>query len=180
MKCEKQSEKHQATDTQRLWIQLCQWQIIFWPLSLSLYGWRFATVTACFCLCALYNFVTAGDPALKCWGARLFERQLDFLCCSFSFTLYLLMLCTVSLCQCNILIIYLSFSLLPLLFSVLFFIFCSVLLVLSLYHLYFHQAFSKRPGPGPNQHFCSGWCLRSEVQRPAWGEFFPHSHIHKH
>ncbi len=47
-----------------------------------------------FCFPALSNFVTAGDPALKCWGAHLFERQLDFLCCLFSPTLYVLLLCT--------------------------------------------------------------------------------------
>lgn len=75
-----------------------------------------------FCFHALYNFVTAGDPALKCWGAHLFERQLDFLCCSFSFALYLLF-CSVHLCQCNILIISLSASLLPLLVSLLLLIF---------------------------------------------------------
>lgn len=91
MKCE-QSEKCQATDTQLQQMQLCQWQIIFWPLSLGLYGWRFATVTDAFCFRALYSSVTAAEPALKCWGAHLFERQLDFFCCSFSFTLYLLLL----------------------------------------------------------------------------------------
>lgn len=46
-----------------------------------------------FCFRALYNFVTAGDPPLKCWGAHLFERQLDFSCCSFSFALHPLLLC---------------------------------------------------------------------------------------
>lgn len=46
-----------------------------------------------FCFRALYHFVTAREPALKCWGAHLFERQHDFFfffCCSFSFILCLL------------------------------------------------------------------------------------------
>lgn len=41
-----------------------------------------------FCFRALYHFVTAREPALKCWGAHLFERQHDFLCGSFSFPLF--------------------------------------------------------------------------------------------
>lgn len=88
MKCEKQSEKLQATihnfngcnyANDRSFSDLYPSACVDGGLPL----WQPA-----FCFRALYNFVTAGDPALKCWGAHLFERQLDFLCCSFSFTLY--------------------------------------------------------------------------------------------
>lgn len=65
MKCEKQSEKRQATDTQLQRMQLCQWQIIFWPLSLSLYGWRSATVTACFLFSCTLQFCDSWRPTSK-------------------------------------------------------------------------------------------------------------------
>lgn len=81
---------------------------IFWPLSFSLCGCWFVTVSAAFCFHALYNFVTAASPALKRWGAHLFERQFDFFCCSFSRTSLFIYLCCVCLCQWKILIIYRS------------------------------------------------------------------------
>lgn len=45
-----------------------------------------------FCFHVFYSCVTAENLALKGWGAHL-KRQPDLLCCSFSFALYLLMLC---------------------------------------------------------------------------------------
>lgn len=81
MKCEKQSEKRQATDTQLQRMQLCQWQIIFWPLSLSLHGWRFATATACFlfsCSLPFCDSQRTSSKMLRCLQEKVLERQHDF------------------------------------------------------------------------------------------------------
>lgn len=79
-----------------------------------------------FCFRALYHFVTAREPAIKCWGAHVFDRQRDFFCfaaLSPSLSVYF---CCICLCQCNILIISFSVSLLPCLISLLLVISCSL------------------------------------------------------
>lgn len=143
MKCEKQSEKLQATDTQLQRMQLCQWQIIFWPLSLSLYGWRFATVTACFLFSCTLQFCDSWRPSskmLRCssvWKTAWLFVLLFLLHSLFTFVVYVSVSVTFSLFLYRSLCSHFFFSLHL-------FMFCSVSLTfsLSLYHLYFHQVFS--------------------------------------
>lgn len=83
-----------------------------------------------FCFRALYHFVTAREPDLKCWGAHLLKDSMTF-CAALSPSLSIYF-CCICLCQCNILIISFSVSLLPYLFSLLLFISCSLSLFLAL------------------------------------------------
>lgn len=92
MKCEKQSENRRAADTQLRQMQLCQWQMIFWPFIRQ-------PVCHCntpaFCFHAFHNCAAAwGDLAVKRWGVRLFVRQLGFFVSlrSFPFVFNLLVL----------------------------------------------------------------------------------------
>ncbi len=174
MKCEKQSEKRQATGIQLLRMQLCQWQIIFWPLSLSLYGWRFATVTACFLFSCTFQFCDSWRPSskmLRCssvWKTAWLFVLLFLphpLC---TFVVYISVSATFSLFLYRFLLSHFSsFS-------------SSSSFVLSLcFSLFLSSLFTsdilQRLCLGPNQHFCSGWCPRSKVQRHAWGELLSHT-----
>lgn len=139
MKCEKQSEKRLAHDTQLQRMQLCQWQIIFWPLSLSLYGWRLATVTACFLFWCTLQFCDSWRPSSKMlrfssvWKTAWLFVLLFLLHSLFTFVVYVRVSVTFSLFLYRPLRS--NFFSLP---SSL--IFCSV--SLSSYHLYFHQVSS--------------------------------------
>lgn len=91
-----------ATDTQLRGIQLCQWQIIFWPLSL-----KPVWMSLCHCcsllslsflppFSVLFNILQQFEcQGQNCWGAPRFERQHDFLCCSFS---WLIIVCFFFFC----------------------------------------------------------------------------------
>lgn len=102
MKCEKQSVQCQATDTNFSGCNYANDRSCsdLYP-SVCMDG-ALPRRQAAFCFCALS--VTAGDPAPKCWGAHLFERQLDFLLLS-------VYMCCVCLCPCTILVISSSVSL---------------------------------------------------------------------
>ena len=149
-------------------MQLCQWQISFWPLSFSLYRWQFATVTDAFLFSCTLQFCDSwrrGSKMLRC--SSVWKTAWLF-CCSFSFALTLALV--VCLCQCNILIISLSVSPLPLHFSPFLCIFC--FLTLSLTSICISIGYPPKAGTWTKPAFfvCSGWCLCSKVQRPAWGE----------
>lgn len=120
------SNLSQATDTQLQRMQLCQWQIIFWPLSLSLHGWRFANATACFlfsCSLPFCDGQRTSSKMLRCSSVWKTAWFFFFAALSPSLSVYF---CCICLCQCNILIISFSVSLLPCLVSQLLVISCSL------------------------------------------------------
>lgn len=101
------SNLSQATDTQLQRMQLCQWQIIFWPLSLSLHGWRFANATACFlfsCSLPFCDGQRTSSKMLRCssvwktaWFFFFFFLLLFLLHSLFTFVVYVSVSVTFSL-----------------------------------------------------------------------------------
>lgn len=172
IKCEKQSEKRPATDTQLQRMQLCQWQIIFWPLSLSLYGWRLATVTACFLFSCTLQFCDSwrpGSKMLRCssvWKAAWLFSLLFLLHYLFTYVVCVSVSVTFSL--------FLYRSLCSHFFSLSSSL--SFVVYLSFMSFVFPSGTLQRLGPGPNQNISSGWCLCSKVQRPAGGEMLTHTY----
>lgn len=161
MKCEKQSENRQATDTQLQRMQLCQWQIIFWPLSPSWYGWRFAIVTDGFlfsCILQLCDSWKPGSRWLRCssvWKTSWLFVPLFSFHSLFTSVVYVPVSVTFSL-----------FLHRPVCSHV----FLAVFFLLSLSSVCCIRYPLQSLFPGLNQHFWSGWCLHSKVHSPAWGE----------
>lgn len=133
---------------------------------------------AFFCFCATYNYVTAGDPALKCWSvwktAWLFVRL--FLLPSIFTFVY----ASVSV----ILIILISVSLLPLLFSPLYLLFG---LFVSLRFLSIRYSPKAQSWTNPAFLFwlmpsfkCSETCLRwlALTHKQPWSHRHTYRHTH--
>lgn len=151
MKCDKQSEKCQATDTQLQRMQLCQWQI-FSDLS------PLACADGGLSLCRARFVFRPGSSSKECPGLKdslTFTHSLftDVVYVSVSGTFSLFIrLSAPSSVRCPSLCLLFSVSV----------------------SLYFQQVFFW-VGRRLNQHFCCGWGFCSKVPRPASGDLLPHT-----
>lgn len=106
--------------------------------------------------------------SVKCWGAQLFDRQLDFLCCSF-FPPHSLFTCVVHVPVSVTSSLFIALPAPSSLAAPLHLLFClspsSEFLSAALLSLH----------PGPKQHVLFHRFLHSQVQWPAWRELLWHT-----